>query len=130
MERRKTKQRQIIWSIIKEAARPLSPTEIYELGKKRHSLLSLATVYRGLKSLLGDKHIVAVNLLGQPDRYESRDCASHHHHHFQCEDCDRVFDVSGCTSAIDRNAPAGFKVHSHQVVLYGLCKDCADHHHA
>ena len=50
------------------------------------------------------------------------------HQHFICESCDRVFDVM-----IDRQNElkpamlphAGFKVTSHQLAFYGLCKRCA-----
>ena len=121
---RRTKPREIICEALRRAARPLSPAELFEHGKALHPSLSLATVYRTIKTLCEDGELSAVTLPGCPARYESKECAAHHHHHFHCQECDRVFDVDGCHAEHVAEAPDGFLVQSHQVVLYGLCKEC------
>jgi Fur family ferric uptake transcriptional regulator len=50
--------------------------------------------------------------------------AEHHHHHFQCTNCQRVFDVHACPGDIDHMAPKGFSVERHELTLYGRCADC------
>lgn len=85
--------------------------------------LGLATVYRNLKLLLDDGQIEAVTLPGEATRYEISGQA--HHHHFQCQRCQRVFDVHECPGDLSRLAPRGFKVERHEITLYGLCPDCA-----
>jgi Fur family ferric uptake transcriptional regulator len=48
-----------------------------------------------------------------------------HHHHFQCRQCHRVFDVHGCPGNFNRLAPKGFTVEDHDLTLYGRCTHCA-----
>lgn len=85
--------------------------------------LSLATVYRNLKQLIEAGEIASVSLPGDSPRYES---AQHsHHHHFQCTECQRVFDVHECPGDMTALAPAGFTVERHELTLYGRCSDCA-----
>lgn len=118
---RMTKQRQAIQTTLIEAARPLLPQEILVRAQQQVPNLNLATVYRNLNLLSEEKAIAPVHLPGQPTRFEM---SGHHHHHFQCKQCDRVFVVHACTSEISKLAPKGFEVIDHDVILYGRCPDC------
>ena len=80
--------------VIDAARRPLTPLEVLEGARLQVPALSIATVYRNLKSLLLDGSIQMVPLPGDNPRYESNHVASTHHHHFQCTACQRVFDLS------------------------------------
>jgi Fur family transcriptional regulator, ferric uptake regulator len=84
--------------------------------------LGMATVYRNIKSLREEGVLAAVELPGVPDRYEI--AGKGHHHHFHCQECDRVFDVDGCPRAIAELTPQGFQLRSHEVILYGRCEKC------
>jgi len=84
----------------------------------------MATVYRNLKSLVDDGALKIVTLPGEGARYEATSVAEHHHHHFQCTNCQRVFDVHACPGDIDHMAPKGFSVERHELTLYGRCADC------
>jgi len=119
---RTTKQRTAIQGALLEAARPLLPQEILLSAQQQVPNLNLATVYRNLNLLADEKAITPVHLPGQPTRFE---LAGHHHHHFQCRQCDRVFDVHACTAEISKLAPKGFEVIDHDVILYGRCPDCS-----
>lgn len=119
---RSTRQRAAIRAVIDHAHRPLSPQEVREAAQLDVAALGQATVYRNLKLLLEAGEIQAVNLPGDSPRYES---AHHdHHHHFQCNACQRVFDVHECPGDLALLAPAGFTVERHEITLYGRCKDC------
>ncbi|MGQ9510712.1 MAG: Fur family transcriptional regulator [Thermaceae bacterium] len=122
MERR-TKQRQAIRSVFLEAQRPLSPQEVLALAQKRVPGLGLATVYRTLRGLLEEGFLVQVNLPGQSPRYERAGQA--HHHHFLCQVCGRVFEITGCPQDVEKLVPPGFTVQGHEITLYGLCPSCA-----
>jgi Fur family ferric uptake transcriptional regulator len=87
--------------------------------------LSLATVYRGLKSLVEEGVIAPVALPSEVTRYEV--AGHHHHHHFQCLSCQRVYDVHACPGDLGRLAPPGFSVESHDLTLYGRCGECRAH---
>lgn len=121
---RSTKQKRLVWAILEDAGRPLSPHEVHFAALKGLPRVSVATIYRILRSLQDEQKIVSVMLPGAPDRYETTSRANHHHHHFHCDGCGRVFDVPGCGLRVDAQVPAGFSVKRHEVVLYGNCNDC------
>ena len=121
---RSTRQRTAIRTVIDEAGRPLSSQEVLDGARRHVAALGLATVYRNLKLLLGEGVIQAVNLPGENPRYESIQ-VDHHHHHFQCRYCGRVFDVHACPGSMENIAPAGFVVEHHELTLYGACADCS-----
>lgn len=120
---RKTVQRQAIRDAIIEASRPLSPQEVLEAARPNVKKLGIATVYRTLKTLLAEGVVKAVDLPGEPPRYEP--AGKHHHHHFRCRACNKVYEIDGCPKNLKRIAPRGFRVESHDLTLFGVCARCA-----
>ncbi|MDF1836803.1 MAG: transcriptional repressor [Planctomycetota bacterium] len=120
---RSTKQRRAIQETLRASGRPLSPKEIEELAQENGEVLSLTTVYRSLKILVESGDLATVELPGQPARYEAS--GLDHHHHFHCDDCDRMFDVPGCPSDVHSLAPKGFVATHHELILKGQCPACA-----
>jgi Fur family transcriptional regulator, ferric uptake regulator len=120
---RKTKQRDALAQILARADRPLSVGELLDAAAEKIEGLGVATVYRAVAALLDAGEIEAVEIPGEPTRYERADKA--HHHHFQCERCERVFDLTRCLRNFRKLAPPSFKVRGHAVTLYGLCATCA-----
>jgi Fur family transcriptional regulator, ferric uptake regulator len=120
---RATRQRDAIRTAIETAKRPLSPREVQQEARCRVPGLGLATVYRNLKSLTGDGVVRTISLPGERPRYEAAE-SPHHHHHFKCVACRRVFDIPGCPGNLRRLAPRGFRVEHHDITLYGRCSDC------
>ena len=120
---RTTRQGSAIRSAIEAAGRPLPPPEVLEAAQVDVPGLGLATVYRNLKRLVEDGELLVVTLPGETPRYE----ATHHghHHHFRCNVCQRVFDVHHCPGTFADYAPKGFTVDSHELTLYGRCRDCS-----
>ena len=120
---RSTRQRSAIRSAIDSAGRPLSAQEVLAFAQGDVPALGIATVYRNLKMLVEEGEITVVTLPGENPRYES---AEHqHHHHFQCTQCKRVFDVHACPGDLGKLAPKGFTVEHHELTLYGRCDECA-----
>jgi Fur family ferric uptake transcriptional regulator len=120
---RKTEQRTAIRKAFGRVDRPLSVQEVLGLAQEHVPGLGIATVYRNLKALVEEGWLAMVDMPGQAARYERAELD--HHHHFQCEACDRVFDIPGCAEHVyHHNTPAGFVVNRHEVMLYGLCADC------
>jgi Fur family transcriptional regulator, ferric uptake regulator len=120
---RNTRQRTAIRSAIAQAQRPLLPQEVLDAAQAQVPGLGLATVYRNLKALVDEGEVKSVHLPGDNPRFEL--AAHDHHHHFQCQQCERVFDVHACPGDLSRLAPAGFTVESHDLTLYGRCDECA-----
>ena len=123
---RHTRQRAAIREAIVAAARPLLPQEVLQAAQQQVPGLGIATVYRNLKGLVEEGELRAVHLPGENPRFEATGHA--HHHHFQCRQCQRVFDVHACPGDLSRLAPQGFTVEDHDLTLYGRCQDCAAAH--
>lgn len=121
---RNTRQRTAIRQAIAEAARPLLPQEILQAAEAVVPGLSLATVYRNLRTLVEEGELLTVTLPGEVPRYEI--AGAGHHHHFQCESCQRVFEVHACPGNLAGLAPKGFVVERHELTLYGRCSECGD----
>ena len=119
---RSTRQRAAIINAFSDAMRPLTPQEVLESAQQSVPELGIATVYRNLRAMVEEDVLELVNLPGQAALYEATGRA--HHHHFQCNNCQRVFDVDQCPGDLARLAPNGFTVESHELTLYGRCSDC------
>jgi Fur family transcriptional regulator, ferric uptake regulator len=120
---RKTKQRDALREVFERAERPLSIAELLERASSRVDGLGVATVYRTVSALLDENWIKPVEIAGEAARYERSD--KEHHHHFQCEKCERVFDVAGCMDNLRKLVPPKFRIRTHDVTLYGLCASCS-----
>ena len=121
---RNTKQLDLIWCAVKDDSSHPTADQIYDRVREKLCHISLGTVYRNLKKLVADDKL-QVLMLGRAQHF---DPLVERHQHFICESCDRVFDVM-----VDRQreiTPAklpheGFKVTSHQLAFYGVCKHCS-----
>ena len=102
MIERKTRQRESILETFRESAGPLTPNEVLDLTKQRIPDLGIATVYRNIKSFVESGLLLPVPVPGEPDRYE----------------------MEGCPGSLSALAPDGFKVETHEIFLYGRCRDC------
>jgi len=119
---RKTRQRDAILGALRQAGRPLSPQEILNQAKASVPRLGIATVYRAVRDLIDEGEAIGVELPGESLRFELS--GNGHHHHFQCRDCGRVFEVLGCPAGLSKLTPKGFRLDAHEVVLYGACSYC------
>ena len=119
-----TRQKQALEGVFERAKRPLTPNEICAQARRRIPSLGIATVYRALKQLVAEGQVRVIELPGLAPHYESAD--RHHHHFFLCQECERLFDLSGCLQEVTSLAPSGFRVRQHEIVLYGECASCLD----
>ncbi|MEM1182254.1 MAG: transcriptional repressor [Acidobacteriota bacterium] len=119
---RNTRQREAIKNAFEEVGRPISPAECLELAGASVPQLGQATVYRNIKRLVEEGFLRVVELPGEPDRYET--AGKHHHHHFHCRSCDRVFEVNSCPGGFAEVTPPGFELEDHELILYGKCSRC------
>jgi Fur family ferric uptake transcriptional regulator len=119
---RNTRQRHAIELVFKAAERPLNVQEVLEEGQKILPALGIATVYRAVKTLLEENWLVAVQIPGDILYYEP--AGKSHHHHFRCQKCNKVYELQDCLSDFSKLMPPGFRLDSHEVVLYGSCRSC------
>ena len=123
---RNTKQKDAIRAAFVETDRPLSPEEALSYAQRGVPDLSIATVYRNLKTMIEEGWLTTVLLPGEPPRYEISGKA--HHHHFRCDDCRKVYEVEGCIPQLKPRLPRGFRALNHDLLLYGLCAACIPRH--
>jgi Fur family ferric uptake transcriptional regulator len=121
MQTRNTRQKQIVTQLLEEAGCPLTVQEVLSRGQKELPTLSLATVYREINRLCEAEKLHIVTIPGDPPRYE---VGKHHHHHFKCTECNKVYELEGCPKELKSLVPAGFKLLTHDLTLYGLCQVC------
>ena len=126
---RNTRQRQAVLDAVERGGRALTPPEILALAREAVPGLNLSTIYRQIGTLQEEARLVKVLLPGQTPRYEPvcgqvHGDAGHHHHHFHCNVCDRVFSLHACPGSMQDLVPKGFVVESHEITLHGRCPEC------
>ena len=117
-----TRQKDAIRSVFEKVKRPLTHQEILELASETVSGIGIATVYRNVKKLTEEGFLKLVEVPGFPSRFELANLD--HHHHFQCQVCEKLFDIAGCPGDLSGLTPQGFETVSHDITLYGACSDC------
>jgi len=119
-----TQQREVILSVLKEAARPLTREEILSLGRQQIPRLGSATVNRAIREMTAAFQIIGVEFPGQPRRYELP--AAGEHPHFICRSCNKVFDLPVAMQLPQVQAPKGFVITGGEIVYAGTCPDCSN----
>ena len=122
MRVRNTRQLRAILDVLERADRPISVDEIRSAAQTQEDGLGVATVYRTVKALIENGTVVAVDLPGETSRFEL--AGKGHHHHFQCNQCGRVFETRTCVDNLKRLLPRRFQLTGHEIVLYGRCSEC------
>lgn len=118
---RNTRQKTAVLAALESATGPMSPAAILDRARETCPGIGIATVYRILKALIEGGRVTLVDLAGDR-RYElARD---EHHHHFLCRVCGAAFEITRCTSEVNKLAPRGFRVEDHEITLHGVCAPC------
>ncbi len=123
MNRRRTSPKQdlVLAALAGRTDHPTAEDLYHALHAQGHKV-SLATVYRALRTLAAEGRIA--ELVGQgPTRF---DPFTHPHSHFRCRSCGRLLDVETLlpTGLLAGLKAQGLKVESYALTLVGLCADC------
>jgi len=123
MERRNTKQRQIILDAVRSRCDHPSAEQIYTQVKAIDPKISMGTVYRNLAVLNEEGQIQEVQTQGA----DTFDLITEKHNHLVCEKCGKVFDidVEYDVKLDNQSTKKGFVIQSHQTIFKGLCPKCA-----
>jgi Fe2+ or Zn2+ uptake regulation protein len=122
---RVTSQRLVLHRVLVELDRHVAAEEVLRAAEPRLPNLSLPTVYATLELL---EELGAVRRVMAPTGATLYDPRAEDHHHLACRSCGRVIDVDGALDAdplVAAARAAGARPEGMQVMLTGLCPDCA-----
>jgi len=103
---------------------PVDVLNILDYLEKNNLKFDQATVYRILDLFYKKGFVQKIEFGEGKYRYEKN---QNHHHHLICTNCGSIEDVAGdFVSDIEENIKKdkGFKVKSHTLEFFGLCKNC------
>ncbi len=123
---RRSDQREAVATVLTEAPGPLTAREVLAAARRKVPRVGRRTVFRHLQNLLESGSAVRVVFPGHPPRYEK--AKAHHHPHFVCHVCGRVYDLPGETPDVAPlyTPPPGFLITGEEVVFYGRCPSCSE----
>ena len=117
-----TRQRQLIFNIIRAAPEHRTAEEIYDLAKAEMPSLARGTVYRNLGVLVRDGRIRKLEMADAPARYDRE---RRPHPHLVCEKCGRVVDLVMPEGLLDP-LTADLAVTGYDLKLYYISPVCRD----
>jgi Fur family transcriptional regulator, ferric uptake regulator len=97
--------------------------------RRRRPAVGRASVYRALEQLEQLGLVQRIEVCRGTAGYERVDPTGHHHHHAICRDCGRMvpFEDPRLERALEHVAgEMSFDVTEHDVVLRGICENCAN----
>lgn len=120
-----THQREVIFLAVMSSKGHPSPESLYDEVKRRIPSISLATVYKNIRTFLEAGLMREVSPHHGSLRLEANLAD---HHHLVCTRCKAIVDLE--ETDIDpvqlrRELPAGFRVMRYSVEFQGLCPDCS-----
>jgi len=119
-----THQRQRIFEAVVSRPGHYSPEEIYEQVKQDLPSISLATVYKNLKTFTEAGMLREVSLHHGTWRIDAN---LHPHHHLVCTRCRSIIDLKEELLApvkLRGKLPSGFKLEKFSIEIQGVCKTC------
>lgn len=125
-ERRNTWQKTAVLEQLSNTDEFVSAQELHQKISQSGKKLGLTTVYRALTEMVEQGMADSLSISDGEMRY--RICTPEHHHHLICRVCGKTveFDMPGFEElALEVAKANGFTELSHEIELFGLCKDCS-----
>ncbi|MDA2976115.1 MAG: transcriptional repressor [Aquiluna sp.] len=125
-ERRNTWQKTAVLEQLSNTDEFVSAQELHQKISQSGKKLGLTTVYRALTEMVEQGMADSLSISDGEMRY--RICTPEHHHHLICRVCGKTveFDMPGFEELALQVAKAnGFTELSHEIELFGVCKDCS-----
>jgi Fe2+ or Zn2+ uptake regulation protein len=121
-----TEQRAAVYRYLVTTDTHPTADEVFVSVRSEVPVISLATVYKGLETLVGCGLAVKLSYGDGSARYDGR---TDPHHHARCLGCSRMFDVPAHLPEQDlsefQESTHGFQVTGYRLELTGYCTDCA-----
>ncbi len=120
-----THQRQVIYDTVLSLPGHPSPEAIYASARRKIPSISLATVYKNIRTFLQSGMLREVSLHHGSLRVESN---PHPHHHLVCTVCKSIADVDAKhleAAQVLKQLPRGFRVTRVAIDFLGVCETCS-----
>ena len=120
-----THQRLVIYETVMSLHGHPSPELIYEGVRKKIPSISLATVYKNVRTFLDSGMLRQVSFHHGSLRVEPNE---HEHHHLVCVRCKQITDLDAESLGpvrVKERLPRGFQVTRITVDVLGICAACA-----
>ncbi len=125
--RRRSAARQAVIELLGQQSCCVTAQEIFDELRREGRQVGIASIYRSLEQLTRDGFVQRVDVGAPTSRYEAVQPGGEHHHHLVCADCGKVeaFADPELERALHKvEGATGYSV-AHDVVLRGVCDDCA-----
>ena len=122
-QRRKSKKREAMLSLLQGCDTHPSAEWIYDRLKGEFPDLSLGTVYRNLALFRENGQIRPVTVVNGVERYDANTLP---HPHFVCRVCGGVYDVEVQGDGAAALKSAGYTVENCDITYFGVCPGCND----
>jgi Fur family transcriptional regulator, peroxide stress response regulator len=123
---RLTGPRHAVLEVVRGVESHPTAEEVHVLVRRRLAGVSLGTIYRNLRLLVG-----AGLLKELPGPHARFDANTRAHHHFMCERCGKIIDVDAALTEPHGRALSarvasrtGFSIANHRIELFGRCREC------
>lgn len=119
-----TPQRIAVYKYLQSTKEHPSAEVIFNALQPLYPTMSLATVYKALKTLVEVNLVQEINLGEGNSRYDGNTCP---HSHLQCVHCGKVEDVDGvCFNDLNDEVRehTDYDILYNQIYFYGVCPDC------
>lgn len=116
-----------VLAALEETDKPLDVSSVTEYLRKQNVKADKVTVFRIIHALTQKDLVIPIQLGEGKFRYEHS--AKANHHHFICENCGSITDISDCN--IDKlqkeiGKKKGLLVKRHSLEFFGLCENCQE----
>ncbi len=99
-----------------------SAEAIYKYVRKKFPTMSFATVYNTLESLKKRGYLIELNIDPKKKRFDPN---PELHHHFICEQCNKILDIHYEFSLpLSKLKKEGFQISKSHIEFFGKCPEC------
>ncbi len=121
-----TKQRNIVFDILRKADSPLTAEEIFIKVQNSNVSMNFSTVYRVLNTFVS-KNIVLKNSIGEDEKSVFELNMKEHNHYLICISCKKMIKIGHCPlkeyeDQLQQNTK--FNITGHKLEVYGYCPEC------
>jgi Fur family transcriptional regulator, peroxide stress response regulator len=121
-----TEQRLAVFQFLADTESHPTAEEVFMAVRGAAPGISLATVYKGLETLVGCGLAIKLTYSDGSSRYDGR---TDPHHHARCLCCARIFDVPGHLPPQELPSTPGetdgFQITGYRLEFTGYCEACA-----